>query len=90
MLAPSSCYCLIDLEYGLMGADWYRILSSKGVAMAAARTGDETKLGARAEGARPGGGELSDAFAVVAAPNRFKIWLMTTEDRLPDDFELPD
>jgi hypothetical protein len=50
MLAPSSCYCLIDLEYGLMGADWYRILSSKGVAMAAARTGDETKLGARAEG----------------------------------------
>jgi len=32
---------------------------------------------------------INAALALAAAPNRFKMWLMTTEDRLPDDFELP-
>ena len=32
---------------------------------------------------------INAALALAAAPNRFKTWLMTTEDRLPDDFELP-
>jgi hypothetical protein len=32
---------------------------------------------------------VNAALAMAAVPNRFKTWLMTTEDRLPDDFELP-
>ena len=32
---------------------------------------------------------VNAALAMAAAPNRFKAWLMTTGDRLPDDFELP-
>lgn len=32
---------------------------------------------------------VNAALAMAAAPDRFKIWLMTTGDRLPDDFELP-
>jgi hypothetical protein len=32
---------------------------------------------------------VNAALAIAATPNRFKTWLMTTEDRLPDDFELP-
>jgi hypothetical protein len=32
---------------------------------------------------------INAALALAAAPNRFKTWLMTTEDRLPDDYELP-
>jgi len=32
---------------------------------------------------------VNAALALAAAPNRFRIWLATTNDRLPDDFELP-
>ena len=32
---------------------------------------------------------VNAALALASAPNRFKAWLLTTEDRLPDDFELP-
>ncbi|HEY1935995.1 MAG TPA: hypothetical protein VGG99_28650 [Acetobacteraceae bacterium] len=31
---------------------------------------------------------VNAALAVAAAPDRFKTWLRTTEDTLPDDFEL--
>lgn len=31
--------------------------------------------------------DASVAAFEVARPNRFKTWLMTNEDRLPDDFE---
>lgn len=31
---------------------------------------------------------VNAALALAAAPDRFKAWLGTTEDRLPDDFEL--
>jgi hypothetical protein len=32
---------------------------------------------------------INAALVLASAPNRFKTWLMTIEDRLPDDFELP-
>lgn len=31
---------------------------------------------------------VNAALALAAAPDRFKTWLRTTEDTLPDDFEL--
>lgn len=57
--------------------------------MVATRVRAESKREASANNSQSEVGEVADTF-MMATPDRFKVWLMTNEDRLPDDFEMPD